>query len=52
MPAKTERCVTGLYNNLIQEFRKKYNKEPSTDRKKEFESKAWAICKSQEQKGW
>ena len=44
MPAKLDRCVRNVKKQLTEEYRDKYNKEPSEKKKKEIEDSAWAIC--------
>jgi len=45
-PEKLDRCVDQVFNRLMSDYRKK-NGEPSTKKRRELRSRAWAICRSQ-----
>lgn len=53
MPAKLDRCVVQVKKSFIDKYVKKNGKQPSAKKKKEFTSRAFAVCtKVGKDKGW
>jgi hypothetical protein len=46
-PPKLDRCVNRVKKELVAEFHEKNGKEPSAKKRRELESKAFAICRAQ-----
>jgi len=46
-PAKLDRCVSRVTTQLVSEYRNKNGKAPSAKKRRELESRAWAICRKQ-----
>ena len=53
MPAKLDRCVTGVTKSLTDKYVKKNHKQPDKAKKAKIKQSAYAICTAQgNDSGW